>query len=213
MIDVTYKLQHGTIEEVLNGKGKEVENYEELWLSGKNKSAIFIPKVIGTYQEFKDQKYNELLTKTLSKKFQEIFEILYGERERINPKLISIVYDPDVINKEIIKMGLSKDISSRISTFNYREVPDFNKKDIHEEEYKIIEESKGEDRDYKKSYKLFLRNKESYGLTREEQIFFAALSEINNLNKESKLIKDPLTINFVGNILNELGNLLDDIDW
>ncbi len=186
MENIQHNLKFGTIEEILNGKGQEVDNYEDLYCSSKNKS-IIIPKVVGVYQtknkipgdtEDQFEKISDFV-------FDMGFVMYYDTEEEIDSSLISMVYDPDVMNKDLMKMCLNKDISKRVTYFDYKNVPNFENKKINYKE-EINKENNKEIDVIKNIMNISEEMRKKYGLTKEEELIRISSKEAYEILQEEE---------------------------
>ncbi|MDP2628666.1 MAG: hypothetical protein Q8P15_02085 [Nanoarchaeota archaeon] len=171
----TYILRLGSLNEILAGEGEEVETVEDLYCSSRNAPLILVPKFVGVYQESPNEEGMEILNQIESFMMNVMDLMNFNEKDKVQPNLISIIYDQDTISRDIIRSSLPENFTSRISIFNYRNMPIFEGKSFLD--YGKIEkllELKEE-----KTFKDFIKNinslRNSYGLTKREECFYEAI--------------------------------------
>ena len=180
----------GTIDSVLDGKGKDVSNCEDLYCTEKD-NGLFVPTVIGVAQTYKE--YAESCWATI---FEEITqkEVLktYGKKDRTNADVIALIFNPEIFTKSMLRDFVSaKDIMGRIKLVDYEEKLDFSiKNEINYkrtfELLKNIDSSDLEDansalsKEFEKINTYLGWDQELYGLTRIEALAKNALKELTS---------------------------------
>jgi len=179
-----YKFGFGGLEEVASGELEKKDSPEEL-IFPKSKNRVIIPKVIGVYQERVAYDENHKIQIACEDQTR-ILEIT-GQRERISPDLICIVYDPTILKDFIVNGFLKGDILNRVKVVGYIDLPDFYAKKISDLNKNIAKTysnpNKGNISVLKKQKKILESVKQAYGLTRYEAV---DLLIIENLLEELK---------------------------
>src|SRR3989344_9626824 len=160
----TYDLRYGTLDEIVKKEGELVKTVEDLYCSSKKAPLIFIPKVVGVYQEEELDMNIALAQEALMKMHQTL-----DKENPIDHSLISIVYDPEVINSQIIRDSL-RGSSGRIKICDYTQMPFFEGKEFPGME-RMMDTLVGKDEQKKKDLLNELVSlRKNYGLTKIEEI-------------------------------------------
>lgn len=194
-VKMNYCLKYGGIEEVLEGNGQDVENYEDLYCSAKGQLVV-IPKIIGVHQKIDSKDIDEIseLENKIASFAQEFVRLSTGRAEGICDSLIALVYDPQVFTHAILKEIMAgKDVLNRLYLADYAHVPKFEDKPIGDPKKLLvsidgtIDEStrKGALKSIEKQLADFSSNLNSYGLTRLEALNYQGVKKLLNKIEES----------------------------
>lgn len=201
------------------------ESLEDLEL--ETEGIIIIPQFVGVYQTYEikpdsdeEGENIEILKKRAGYIYQFLNSMakmaieLTGKRERFNPNLIHIGFNPEIYNRGLVRECLGQG-SDRISISPYQSIPNFNKKSICEKDFFLRrmnelgepdEEKLGELAEISRaSYEVLQGQLLEFGLTREEYTFLKLLEKFREpQNKEKKIIEaDSSIFPFLSNLPGE----------
>jgi len=195
----SYEYGFGKIKDILNGKTNRADSIEDLDLS-EEKTLIIIPKIIGVYQ--RDGIYNgppgEEILSTME---QLTVSTKTGNIEEMTSNLICVIYDPTIIQEDILKKVLKKDILGRVKyTRHGEQIPDFYKKNIPDFEViknASLSSSSANIAVLERLLEHLELAKEDFGLTRYESLGLeAGKSFLGNIGRKPILIGQSLISKF-----------------
>ena len=214
-----FTLKYGTIGDVLKGKGSEVTSYEDLYGSCKPGELIYVPKIVGVFQDedylFGGGFFEPGKLVRIKRGFEEFSQMktvgAVGKRDGLDRNLICLVYDQKAIEANLLKFFLGGDVLRRLKLVGYDKVPNFQDKEVRTIE-KLNEFFIGfdiEDKERKERATALLQNEQEYfeamktvyGLTRQEAVNFNVLNRVLcRLESGIVLVDNPLEVSFINKV-------------
>lgn len=197
-----YRYGVGSLEEVRDGSVKKrnfsLSKIKRYFARQGKKKGIILPEVVGIYQEFSlvsqrefEKRAMPLLryfvrhdTDILEEAAKFSLESRTGLEDRVNPYLISVCYNPNVVPEVVIRDFL-RDFFGRVLIRDCREIPNFYDKGTEELEIALEDMIRTKDDEERKKNaertgeKLDAQLK-NYGLTRDEYAFLKILQNVRN---------------------------------
>ncbi len=176
MEGVTFEYKHGSMNDLLAGKGITVKNFEELYGSPRV-NGLVAPNFVGVFQKT-ERGMPKGLELMYEKLFQMGFSARHGGEDGAHPNLISVVYDHKTWKNEIVRMMMGRDVSGRVKLIGYQPTPDFSLKytpsaeDTIENIRLLQEGAVIRNKVLDDVCGIFKTAKREFGLTREEAGFY-----------------------------------------